>query len=266
MKTTLLKLSALCLATTALAPVPLLAKHHEAGAMHAMETIDIAATNAALAAAQGRSDEDKTRDAERKPAEVLAFLGLKPGDNVLDLIASGGWYSVAAAIATGPEGKVYAHNPAAALQLRDGAYEKEINARLAANDLPQIERLNREITDLGVANDSIDLAITALNFHDVYNSYGAVAATGMLLAIKAKLKPGGTFGVIDHVGDPDGDNEANHRMDPALAVAVAEAAGFIVERDDDLLAGEGDDHGKTVFDPAVRGKTDRFVLKLTKPE
>lgn len=238
-------------------------EHHE---HHAVAAIDIAATEAALAAAEGRSDEDKARDASRKPAEVLAFLGLKPGDTVLDLIASGGWYSVAAAIATGPEGKVYAQNPAAALQMRDGANEKEITARLAANDLPQLERLNSEIADLGVPDNSIDVAITALNFHDVYNSYGAAAATGMLLAVKAKLKPGGVLGVIDHVGDPDGDNKASHRINPALVVAVAEAAGFTVERDDDLLAGEGDDHGKAVFDPAVRGKTDRFVLKLTKVE
>ena len=238
-------------------------EHHE---HHAVAAIDIAATEAALAAAEGRSDEDKARDAGRKPARVLHYLGLKPGDTVLDVIASGGWYSVAAAIATGPQGKVYAHNPAAALQMRDGAYETEITERLAANALPQIERLNREIADLGVPNDSIDVAITALNFHDVYNSYGAAAATGMLLAVKAKLKPGGTFGVIDHVGDPDGDNITTHRIDPALAVAAAEAAGFKVERNDDLLTGVGDDHGKNVFDPAVRGKTDRFILKLTKVE
>lgn len=263
MKTTLLKLSAFCLATTALAPQPVLANHHEAPE-HA--GLDIMATNAALAAAEGRSDEDKARDASRKPAEVLAFLGMKPGDSVLDLIASGGWYSVAAAIATGPEGKVYAQNPAAALQLRDGAYEKEITARLAANALPQIERLDSEVADLGVPDNSIDVVITALNFHDVYNSFGAAAATGMLLAVKAKLKPGGVLGVIDHVGDPDGDNMAAHRMDPALAVAVAEAAGFTVERNDDLLAGTDDDHAKNVFDPATRGKTDRFILKLVRPE
>ncbi|MEH6715166.1 hypothetical protein [Parasphingorhabdus flavimaris] len=90
MKTTLLKLSALGLATTALAPLPLLAKHHEAAETETMGTIDVAATQAALTAAQGRSDEDKTRDASRKPAEVLAFLGLEKGDVVLDLIASGG--------------------------------------------------------------------------------------------------------------------------------------------------------------------------------
>jgi len=263
MKISLLKLSAIGLVTTALVPLPVLAKHHEAGEM---TVIDVVATNAALAAFEGRSDEDKARDAGRKPAEVLAFLGLKKGDAVLDLIASGGWYSVAAAIATGPEGKVYAQNPAAALELRDGAYEKEITARLAANNLPQLERLNSEITDLGVPDGSIDIVLTAHNFHDVYNGFGAPASTGMLLAIKAKLKPGGVLGLIDHVGDPDGDNTATHRIDPALAVAVAKAAGFKVERNDELLVGTNDDHTKNVFSPATRGKTDRFILKLTKPE
>lgn len=263
MKIALLKLSAICLVTTTLAPLLLLAKHHEASERTA---IDVAITKAALTAAAGRSDEDKTRDASRKPAEVLSFLGLETGDVVLDLIASGGWYSVAAAIATGPEGKVYAQNPAAALQLRDGAYETEITARLAANNLPQIERLNSEIADLGVPDGSIDVAITALNFHDVYNGFGAPTAIGMLLALKAKLKPGGVLGVIDHAGDPDGDNKAHHRIDPALAVAAAEAAGFTVERNDELLAGTDDDHRKNVFGPATRGKTDRFILKLVKPE
>lgn len=254
--------SALAMSTASSMPVQ--AMDHHRTAEHAV--IDVAATKAALAAAPGRSDEDKARDASRKPAEVLAFLGLKPGDTVLDLIASGGWYSVAAAIATGPEGKVYAQNPAAALQLRDGAYEREITDRLAANNLPQIERLNKEIADLGIADGSIDIAITALNFHDVYNSYGAPAAIGMLQAIKAKLKPGGVLGLIDHVGDADGDNKTAHRIDPALAVAAAEAAGFQVERNDKLLVGTNDDHARNVFDPAVRGKTDRFILKLTRPE
>lgn len=228
--------------------------------------IDVAATNSALTEATGRSDEDKARDAGRKPAEVLNYLGLKSGDTVLDLIASGGWYSVAAAIATGPEGKVYAQNPDAALKLRDGAYGKEIAARLTANSLPQLERVDAEMDALPMPDNSVDVAITVLNFHDVYNSYGAPAATGMLTAIKAKLKPGGVLGLIDHTGDAGVDNEATHRIDPALAVATAEAAGFTVDRNDALLAGAGDDHSKNVFDPAVRGKTDRFILKLTKPE
>jgi predicted methyltransferase len=249
-------------AASLLALSPVSGAHHE---KDSDGVIDIAATQDALTKAEKRSTEDKTRDGARRPAEVLHYLGLEKGDTVLDLVASGGWYSVASAIATGPEGKVYAHNPDAALKLRDGAYETEITARLAANPLSQIERLNTEINDLGVDDNSVDLALTALNFHDVYNSFGAAAATGMLLAVKAKLKPGGVLGVIDHAGKTDGDNTALHRIDPALVVAAAEAAGFVVERNDILLDGY-DDMSKNVFDPLVRGKTDRFILKLTKPK
>jgi len=241
---------------------PLYAAHHEDGSSGA---IDIAATQDALTKAENRSVEDKARDGDRRPAEVLHFLGLEKGDTVLDLVSSGGWYSVAAAIAVEPEGKVYAQNPAAALALRDGAYEKEITVRLAANKLTQIERLNTEMTDLGVPDGSVDLALTALNFHDVYNSFGAEAATGMMMAVKAKLKPGGVLGVIDHVGAAGADNTPVHRIDPALVVAAAEAAGFQIERNDTILDGY-DDLSKNVFDPAVKGKTDRFILKLTKPE
>ena len=249
-------------AASLLALTPLSAAHHEKGSNGA---IDIAATQDALTMAEGRSVEDKARDGGRRPAEVLHYLGLKKGDTVLDIIASGGWYSVAAAIAVGPEGKVYAQNPAAALALRDGAFEKEITARMAANKLPQLERMNAEAGAFPIEDNSVDLAITVLNFHDVYQNFGVPAATGMLAAIKAKLKPGGVLGVIDHAGTPGADNKPLHRIDPALAVAAAEAAGFTVERNDDLLDGY-DDMSKNVFDPLVRGKTDRFILKLTKPE
>ena len=204
-----------------------LAAHHE---NDSSGVIDIAATQDALTKAEKRSVEDKARDGGRRPAEVLHYLGLEKGGTVLDLVASGGWYSVAAAIATGSEGKVYAHNPDAALKLRDGAFETEITARLAANPLSQIKRLNTEFADLGVADNSVDVALTALNFHDVYNGFGAAAATGMLLAVKAKLKPGGVLGIIDQAGNTHADNNTIHRIDPALAVAVAEAAGFTVER------------------------------------
>jgi len=241
---------------------PVSAAHHETDSNGA---VDIAATQEALTTAEKRKAEDKARDIGRKPAEVLHYLGLEQGDTVLDLVASGGWYSEVLAIATGPEGKVYAQNPAAALALFDGAYEKAINARLAANPMPQLVRLNTELTDLGVPDNSVDLALTALNFHDVYNSFGADAAIGMMRAVKAKLKPGGVLGVIDHVGAADADNTPIHRIDPALVEAAAKTAGFQVERNDAILDGY-DDLSKNVFDPAVKGKTDRFILKLTKPK
>lgn len=57
-----------------------------------------------------RPEDDKSRDANRKPAEVLEFIGIKPGMTVLDMFSGGGWYSEIIAHVVGPHGKVYAHS------------------------------------------------------------------------------------------------------------------------------------------------------------
>ena len=212
-----------------------------------------------------RAEADRARDAGRKPAEIVAFLGIAPGMTVIDLIAAGGYYTEVLSVAVGSEGKVYAQNSDYVLKLRDGANEKAISARLAGGRLANVERLDRELAELGLAPGSVDGAITALNFHDVYNSRGQEAAVEFLKAVYAVLKPGGVLGVIDHVGAADADNKELHRIEESRAVAAAKAAGFQLEAKGDLLRNAEDDHSKNVFDPSIRGKTDRFVLLLRKP-
>ncbi|MEZ5552105.1 MAG: hypothetical protein R3E82_14505 [Pseudomonadales bacterium] len=221
-----------------------------------------AALEAALTSAD-RPAEDKARDAGRKPAQVLTFLGITSGMTVMDVIAAGGYYTEVLSVAVGESGRVYAQNPAVVLQFRDGANDKEITARLADNRLANVIRWDREIDDLGIEPGSLDAAITALNLHDLYNRDPAVAV-GMLRAIKSLLKPGGVFGIIDHAGNPGAANAELHRMEKAQAIEAAATAGFEVAGDSDLLANPEDDHTRMVFAPEVRGKTDRFLLKLIK--
>lgn len=85
-----------------------------------------------------------------------------------------------------------------------------------------------------------------------------------MTTIKGKLKPGGVFGIIDHVGNPSADNEKLHRIDPALVIKTAEAAGFVVEEQGDMLANSEDSHSANPFGP-LRGNTDHFVLRLRNP-
>lgn len=212
-----------------------------------------------------RPEADRARDATRKPVEVLAFLGIEPGMDVLDLMAGGGWYTEVLSRAVGPEGSVVAHNTDAALRFRDGANEKAISERLAGDRLPNVTRLNKNIDQLTPEDGSFDAAITALNFHDVYNGSGPEAAVAMLEKVYAMLSPGGIFGIIDHAGNADADNTALHRMDKAKVIESAEAAGFVVAGESDILANDADDRSLPVFDDAIRGKTDRFLLKLQKP-
>jgi predicted methyltransferase len=75
-------------------------------------------------------------------------------------------------------------------------------------------------------------------------------------------------GVIDHVANP-GDTratvEALHRIDPETIKADFKRAGFKLEATSDLLRNPADDHSLNVFDPKIRGKTDRVILKFRKP-
>ncbi|MEM7077935.1 MAG: SAM-dependent methyltransferase [Pseudomonadota bacterium] len=222
-----------------------------------------AATGPVREAQTQRPQQDVARDAGRKPFAVLDFLGVASGMTTLDLIASGGYYSEVLAQRVGPQGRVYAQNPAVALRFYSGRNDRALQARLAGARLPNVRRLDREFDDLGLRAGSVHVALTALNFHDVYNTSPAAAAA-ILQSVKSVLKPGGVLGIIDHVGAVDADNKALHRIDPQLVIDAAQTAGFKVERSD-LLANPADDHTQAAFAPSLRGQTDRFVLKLTRP-
>ena len=218
----------------------------------------------AIASSPGRPAADAGRDGGRKPGEVLVFLGVRKGMTVLDVIAAGGWYTEALAVAVGKHGKVYAQNPPTVLQMREGANEKAISARLADGRLANVERLDVDLAALELPAGSIDLAITALNFHDVYNRYGDQAAVGMMKKVFQALKPGSVFGVIDHYGAEGNDNTQLHRIQRSIVEDTAVKAGFLVEDSSEMLRNSDDPLNVVVFDPAVRGHTDRFVLRLRK--
>ena len=209
-----------------------------------------------------RSEADKGRDAARRPAEVLAFIGVEPGMTVLDIAASAGWYTEVLSVAVGEDGTVYSQNTLATLERRDGANDKALTARLADDRLPNVMRADGEIS--AIEPGSIDVAFTALNFHDTYNFAGAETAVALLAEIYAVLKPGGVLGFIDHAGDPEQNNTKLHRIPKQIVMDLATESGFIVEAESDVLAHPEDDRTEMVFGE-IRGKTDRFVLKLRKP-
>jgi predicted methyltransferase len=211
-----------------------------------------------------RSEADRARDEGRKPVEVVAFLGISSGMTVLDVFAAGGWYTEVLSHAVGPDGTVYAHNTEFLLNARDGVNGKAIAARLADDRLPNVQRLDRELDDLGLQPESVDAAMFALNFHDVYNTGGAEAAGGLLQSVYQVLKPGGIFALIDHDGTADNDNAALHRIEKARVLEVIESSPFTLEAESDVLSNPDDDMSAMVFAPGLRGHTNRFVLRLKK--
>lgn len=211
-----------------------------------------------------RSQQDRARDADRLPVEVLAFLGVKPGMVALDVIAGGGYYTEVLSYAVGPSGKVYAQNPSWLLKIRNGAISKALGERLADKRLANVVRLNQPLIALDIEPESLDIAITALNFHDIIDKESPQAAAKALQAIKSLLKPGGVLGIIDHYGEPGQDNMKLHRLDVSIGLPIIEAAGFNIEKSR-LLRNPKDDYSANVFKPGIRGKTDRLLVKLTKP-
>jgi predicted methyltransferase len=232
----------------------------------ATKGLEVGSGLAAALASADRPAEDQARDADRKPAELMQFFGVKPGMTTVDIIALGGYVTEVLSVAVGPKGKVYAQNPPIALQLRDGMYAKQITERLAGQRLKNVVRVDGDLpASSQIPPGSVDVAITAMNYHDVRNR-NPDDGVAFLKAIYTMLKPGGVLGVTDHVGNDGANNAQLHRIPKHFLLEDAKAAGFTVDAESDILAHAADDHTKMVFDPTLRGKTDQFVVRLRKPK
>lgn len=225
---------------------------------------DAAALAMALGEA-GRSDADTARDADRKPAEVLAFAGVTPGMTVMDVMAASGWYTQVLAVAVGPAGTVYAENPRWLLEAMNGAPDKALTKRLEDERLANVQRKDAGLDEGTVPPDSVDIALTALNFHDTVDRFGDDAGVAQLNQIYAALKPGGVLILIDHSGKAGLDNKKLHRIEESAVEALVKQTPFQMEAEGGMLRHPEDDQTGMVFGKAIRGKTDRFVWKLRKP-
>ncbi len=228
----------------------------------AVEAKPPSAAIAAAVADAGRPAEDKARDADRKPAEVVAFVGVKPGDKVAEMMPGGGYFTRILSKTVGPTGHIYALVPTGFAN-RPGALDK-LNA-LAA----QYGNVTVVTTDM--ANFKlpapVDVVWTSENYHDFHNG-PAPNIAGLNSAAFAALKPGGVYYIEDHAAAAKSGITATstlHRIDPAAAVTEVEAAGFKLDGMSKLLANPKDAHDKPVFDPSIRGHTDKFALRFRKP-
>lgn len=218
----------------------------------------------------GRPAADVALDAGRKPAEMLALAGLRPGDRVLDVMAGEGYYSRLAATVVGPKGDVIALNPMAYLK----------DAKVAAvweglkAESPQVTLLTGPSDETALPG-RFDLSIFHLTYHDLYwesakYGYPRMDPAVFLSKLYAATSPGGRVLVVDHVGaagvDPRVEADKTHRIDPAVIPRDFEKAGFRLVKQSEALRNPADDVSKLVFDPAVRGKTDRMVWLFEKPK
>ncbi len=216
-------------------------------------------------ASTARPQTERDRDAVRHPGALLAFAGVKPGDRVSDFMMGGGYFTRILSGAVGPTGKVYAYQAAEFIAFNpDYAKWQDAAATFAPNIAPVRFSLGAQAFP-----EPLDLILTAQNYHDLHLGSATPAQIATINSqMFAALKPGGVLLVIDHYAvDGSGDRDSNrlHRIDIAMVKSELAAAGFVLEAESDILRNPGDPRTAIVLDPALRGRTDQFVLKFRKP-
>jgi predicted methyltransferase len=226
-------------------------------------------TVAAAVAAPGRTPDNVKLDPSRKPAEVLRFFGLRRGMNVIDLFGGNKYWTEIIGPAVGPKGKVLVWEPA---QFYDADAKKAFGAFEATN--PNVSIVSTPFEAIALPKNFADFVMLNLNYHDTYwqnakNGIPRMEPAAFLKTVYAAMKPGAVIGVIDHIANPNDDTRATvdkyHRINPNVVKADFKRAGFQLVGSSDMLRNPADDHSLLVFDPRIRGKTDRFVFKFRKP-
>jgi predicted methyltransferase len=207
-------------------------------------------------------------DATRKPALVIAFAQVKPGDLVADFMPGNAYFTRILSDVVGSSGHVYAFIPTE--QVANCASQEIAGTQAIAHDTSygNVTVLSDSLANFRIP-ESLDVLWTAQNYHDLHDSFMGPADLGALNKVFFNaLKPGGVFLVIDHVAELGSglrDTETLHRIDPIRMQREIEAAGFVLEAQSNVLRNADDNHKRAVFDPLIRGKTDQVVLRFRKP-
>ncbi len=157
------------------------------------------------------------RDEWQQPDRVLGLLGVGPGAQVADVGAGAGYFTDRLAMLVGADGRVIA---------------VDIDPDTLAHLVTRFAGTRAVVVQRGLPADprlpaaSVDAVLMADTFHEV------AAPDAMLAAIRTALRPGGRLVVVDRPADewvPD-----SHTIPERRVVAAAEAAGFRVQRREEL--------------------------------
>jgi len=206
-----------------------------------------------------RSAEQKARDVNRKPAELLVMSGIKPGERVVEFASFGQYFTALLSDIVGPKGMVYMYD----LPYTEKRAGEASRAFVASHPNAKYEIIDYNKLELP---QNVDIVYNVLYYHDL--SLNDIDTASLNTRIFKALKPGGVFFVVDHNAAPGSgrrDTKALHRIDPELIKQEVTAAGFELVEESHLLAHPEDDHTKMVFTPGLRGLTDQTVFKFRKP-
>jgi predicted methyltransferase len=210
-----------------------------------------------------RPADARSVDPLRKPAETLAFAGVRPGMTVGEFYPGGGYFTMLLSDVVGPTGHVYG--------IENVGWKGAVDANKALLTDKHWSNVSIDTQPFGTVNfpKPLDVAWVTQNYHDLkIAKYGKVETVAFDRSVYAALKPGGTFFVLDHQGWPgmsDADIEKVHRIDKKVVIDEVTSVGFKLVAEGKFLHRPADDHRKSIFDEAIRGHTDQYALKFVKP-
>ena len=168
--------------------------------------------------------EEPGREKRLQIDRVMDLLQLKPGSTIADIGAGGGWFSVRAALRVGANGRVIAED----INPKFIAY---IQQRAQREHLANIVPLLGTPDDPKLTPNSIDAALMLKVYHEI-------AHPPLVLAnLRAALKPGARFGIIDRNG-----SGADHGLKESIVRDEVEHAGFRQVARYDFTKADGQDY------------------------
>ncbi len=206
----------------------------------------------------------RAADSLRKPAETLAFSGIRPGMTVGEFYPAGGYFTRMLSDVVGPRGHIYT--------IENDHWQDAVKDDRAMLAEGKWKNVSLDVQPFGTVRfpKPLDLAWVTQNYHDLkIPKYGKVDTLAFDRAVYKALKPGGTFFVIDHegwAGMTDADIEKVHRIEKARVIREVTSAGFKLAAEGRFLYHPSDDHHMVIFNPKVRGHTDQYALKFIKPK
>jgi predicted methyltransferase len=207
---------------------------------------------------------------QSKISELIRFARVDAGSTVIDVYPGDGDWTRRFSSAAGPEGRVYSFVPAEVAHFKNDPVG--LMRTLAKEPGRQnVQAVSAELVAMPQVTQPADVLWLHLFYHDLHTpliqARGATAAA-FNRAVYERLKSGGFYVVIDHadgVGTGVGDAQSLHRIEPAAVRAEVEAAGFVLDEESAMLANKDDSHSVKVFDPSIKGKTDRFAYRFVRP-